>query len=140
MATPPDERGRDPAMDSASLYREEVYTDRKVGTLRVLNPVKPDGSPDATRETIYTGEAQVLTPAGALPISFDVPAASLAAAVDGYAAAAKVGLEQVMRELKELRRQQQSSLVIPQGGGGVGGMGGLGGLGGLPGGGKIQLP
>ena len=40
-----------------------------------------------------------------------------------------------MRDLQELRRQQASSIVVPQGG-----MGGLGGPGGLPGGGKIQMP
>jgi hypothetical protein len=42
-----------------------------------------------------------------------------------------------MRELQELRRQQSSSIVIPQAGAGA--LGGLGG-GGLGGGGKIQLP
>jgi hypothetical protein len=41
-----------------------------------------------------------------------------------------------MKDLQELRRQQASSIVVPQGG-----MSGLGGPGGLPGaGGKIQIP
>jgi hypothetical protein len=39
-----------------------------------------------------------------------------------------------MKDLQELRRQQASSIVVPQGG-----MGGLPG-GGMPGGGKIQIP
>ena len=65
-------------MDAASLYREEIYTDRKVGTLRVLQPVKSDGSPDTLRKTVYQGEAQLMTNMGPLPISFDIDAASLA--------------------------------------------------------------
>ncbi len=36
MATDPGTRVADAAMDETSLYREEIYTDRKIGTLRVL--------------------------------------------------------------------------------------------------------
>ena len=35
---------RDPTMDAKSLYREEIYTDRKMGTLRVMLPVTADGA------------------------------------------------------------------------------------------------
>jgi hypothetical protein len=119
-------------MDAASLYREEVYTDRAAATLRVLVPVTKDGAPDASRPTIYTGEAQILTNMGPLPISFEIDADNLADAVAGYGDAAKAGIEHAMRELQEMRRQQSSSLVIPQGG--------MPGLGGGGGGGKIQLP
>ena len=49
MAADPTTRGSEAAMDVKSLYREEIYTDRKVGTLRVLIPVKSDGSPDTSR-------------------------------------------------------------------------------------------
>jgi hypothetical protein len=80
------------------------------------------------------GEAQIMTNAGPLPISFEVEAANLGEAVDGFAAAAKEAIERTVRDLQELRRQAASSIVVPQGG-----MGALGG-GGLGGGGKIQLP
>ncbi len=131
---------RDPAMDPNALYREEIYTDRKLGTLRVMVPVTAMGAVDPTRPTIYTGEAQLMTNMGPLPISFDIEAKTLAEAVANYAEAAKVGIEQTMRELAELRRQQSSGLVIPsaatasalKGGGGIPGLGG--------GGGKIQMP
>ncbi len=126
----------DAKMDPASLYREEIYTDRKIGTLRVLVPVKVDGAPDAARATLFQGEAQLMTAAGPLPISFEVEGASLAEAIQNYAAAAKEGVERAVRELQEMRRQAQSSLVIPQGGLPPGALGG----GGLGGGGKIQLP
>jgi hypothetical protein len=131
-------RPSDAAMDATSLYREEIYTDRKVGTLRVLVPVTEDGSPDAARPTIFQGEAQLMTNMGPLPISFDIEASNLAEAVARYGEATKVGVERAMRELQELRRQASSSIVIPPAGASLP-PGGLGG-GGLGGGGKIQLP
>ena len=115
MATDPS-RLTEAKMDLASLYREEIFTDRKVGTLRVLVPVKADGSTDAARETIYQGEAQLMTQMGPLPISFDVEAKNLGEAVANYGEAAKVGIERAMRELQEMRRQSQSSIVIPEAG------------------------
>ncbi|GIK86208.1 MAG: hypothetical protein KJ018_11350 [Burkholderiales bacterium] len=136
---------REPTMDPRELYREEIYTDRKLGTLRVMQPVRTDGSPDATRATLYIGEAQLMTNMGPLPISFEIEATSLADAVARYGDAAKVGVEQTLRELQEMRRQASSSLIVPPAGAAsalTGGGGALGGLpgGGLPGGGKIQLP
>ncbi len=127
----------DPKMDPASLYREDIITDRKVGTLRMLTPLKSDGSADAGRPIVYTGEAQIMTGAGPLPISFEIEATSLADAVNKFGDAAKEAIERTLRELQELRRQAASSIVVPQGGLPPGG--GLGG-GGLGGGGKIQLP
>ena len=122
-------------MDAATLYREDTITDRKVGTLRVLTPIKTDGTPDAARPVIYTGEAQILTGAGPLPIGFEIEANSLSDAVAKFAPAAKEAIERTVRDLQEMRRQAASSIVVPQGG-----MGALG-PGGMPGGGgKIQLP
>jgi len=136
---PADPRTPDAAMDATSLYREEIVTDRKVGTIRLLVPVKADGSPDATRTTIYTGDAQIMTNMGALPVSFEIEAKDLAEAVAKYGEAAKVGIERTMRELQELRRQASSGLIVPPPGTASALTGG-GSLGGLGGGGKIQLP
>jgi len=133
MAADTSPRPAEASMDAKSLYREEIYTDRKVGTLRVLVPVKSDGTPDPARPTVFQGEAQLMTNMGPLPISFDIEAKDLAEAVANYAEATKSGVERAMRELQEMRRQASSSLVIPQGGAGLP-------PGGLGGGGKIQLP
>ena len=147
MADNPQNRTADPQMDAASLYREEIFTDRKIGTIRRLTPVKADGSTDTAREVVYIGEAQILTQIGPLPLSFEIPARSLEEAVKQFGAATKQAIEQAMKELQELRRQATSSLVIPQPGAGPfgpgglpGGPGGFGGPGGLLGGGKIKLP
>lgn len=106
----------DAKMDVEALYREEIYTDRRVGTLRVLQPVTPAGAADPARPTVYQGEAQLVTSVGPLPISFEIEATNLADAVAGYGDAAKVGVDRAMRELQQMRREQQSSIVIPDAG------------------------
>jgi hypothetical protein len=105
--------GRRAAMDSTQVYREETFTDRKVGTIRRLTPVSADGGADETRPVLFIGQAQVMTPMGAVPISFELEAATLNAAIDKFGDAAEQAVQQTMRELQELRREQASSLVIP---------------------------
>src|SRR5438552_4652053 len=135
MADEPGTRAVEARMDGASLYREEIYTDRAAGTIRALIPVTRDGGPDHTRTTVYVGEAQILTNMGPLPISFEIQASSLGEAVQSYADAAKEGVERAMRELQELRRQASSSILVPGASAGL-----AGGLPPPPGGGKIKLP
>lgn len=131
-------------MDASSLYREEIYTDRRIGTIRVMVPVTSKGDDDSARDRTYIGEAQIMTQMGPLPVTFEINADSLEAAVTGYAGAAKTAIERTVKELQELRREAASSIVLPgQGGGAFGpGAGGLGGMGGMGGGrgGKIQMP
>jgi hypothetical protein len=140
MAQGNERRGMDPSMDPAALYLEEVFTDRRVGTIRRLTPVKPDATTDVGRPVLYLGETQVMTQVGTLPIAFEIPASTLEDAAKQFGNLAKEAIERTMKELQELRRQAASSIVVPQGGMPGGGMGGMGGLGGAGGGGKIQLP
>jgi hypothetical protein len=132
MAERPDSRLPEPKMDPNALYREEIYTDRQIGTIRVLNPVKTDGSVDAARPTLFVGEAQIYTTMGTLPLSFELDASNLQEAVASYAPAAKEAVERAVRELDEMRRQAASSIVVPRGGAGAIPPPGLGG--------KIQMP
>ena len=123
-------------VDPNSLFLEEVFTDRRIGTIRRLTPVKDDGQRDPSKQVLYVGETQVLTPAGALPIGFEITAGSLKEAADKFGQLAKEAIERTVKELQEMRRQAASQIVVPQGplpplGGGGGGLGG---------GGKIQMP
>lgn len=135
MAQQQNSRSISLTMDPASVYREDLYTDRKVGTIRCLTPVKSDGAADPSRKPVYVGEAQIMTPMGALPVSFEIDAPTLRDAIAQYGAAATEAVERTVKELQDLRRQAASGIVIPQGGLPPGGLppGGLGG-------GKIQLP
>ena len=109
--------GRQAAMDATQVYREETFTDCKVGTIRRLNPVTADGMPDEKRPVVFVGQAQVMTPMGAVPISFELEGLTLSAAIEKFGAAAEEAVRQTMRELQEMRREQASSLVIPDGAG-----------------------
>jgi hypothetical protein len=130
MATRNDQAGAELKLDPAALYLEEIFTDRRVGTIRRLTPVKNDGERDEARAMLYVGETQVLTPAGALPIAFEIGAGSLEEAAEKFGPLAKEAIERTVKELQELRRQAASSIVVPQGP--LPGVGGAGG--------KIQIP
>jgi len=126
-------QGEQIAMDAGQLCREDVFTDNRVGTIRRLTPVTPDGEVDESRPVVYVGSTQVLTPAGALPLSFELPGHTLAEAVDGFGEAARQAVERTMEELKELQRQAASQIVVPKAGMDPGSLGGMGG-------GSIKLP
>ena len=68
---------RQATMDATQVYREETFTDRKVGTIRRLMPVTADGGVDTTRPVLFVGQAQVMTPMGAVPISFELEASPI---------------------------------------------------------------
>lgn len=124
-----DDKQTEPRMNADGLYREDVFTDQRVGTVRRLVPVRADGSDDPSRKTMFIGQATVMTPMGSLPLSFELEAADLAAAVKAFGPAAQQAIEDAARELQELRRQAASSIVIPEAGSaalkGVGGKGGI---------------
>jgi hypothetical protein len=104
----------DPSFDVNSLYREDLYSDRRVGTIRQLTPVRGDGSTDPTRAVSYVGQISVMTPMGTLPISFEIPATDLTGAAEGFAEAAKVAMDETMRELAQMRREAASSIIVPE--------------------------
>ncbi len=131
MATKP-ETTNEIKVDPKQLYLEEIFTDRRVGTIRRLTPVTKDGVRDQGRAVLYVGETQVLTPAGALPIAFEIGAGSLEEAAEKVGQLAKEAIERTVKELQEMRRQAASSIVVPQGP--------LPPMGGPAGGGKIQMP
>ena len=120
----------DVQMEANSLYREETFTDRRVGTLQILTPVNSDGTTDSTRQAVYVGQTQILTPAGALPLNFELEANSLQEAVEKFGDGAKSALSDAMQRLDEMRREAASSIIVP----------GSGGAGGGPPGGGLQVP
>lgn len=128
-----DERQQmDISMNGGELYREDVFTDRRVGTIHRMTPVKSDGSEDDSRQVVWVGQAQMMTPAGTLPLHFELEAENLQQAVERFGEAARKAADETMERLKELRREAASSIVTPDqlGGGGGGQFGGQGGQGG----------
>lgn len=120
-------------IDPDALYREEIFTDRRAGTIRQMTPIDRNGAPDPKRKLLFVGEMQLMTPMGTLPLAFEIDAPTLAQAAEKFPELARVAMERTAKELQQLRREAASSIVVPERGAGFG-------PGGLPGGGKIQLP
>ena len=120
------------ALNREELFKEESYTDRKVGTIKKLIPIKDDESIDESRSTIYIGQTQMMTPMGALPLNFEIQAENLSDAITQFSIEAQKSVEETLAEIQRIQREQASSIVIPgQGqspqampGGMSGGMGG----------------
>jgi hypothetical protein len=123
----------DVQLDAAGLYREEVFTDRRAGTIRKLTPVTASGADDSTRHVLFSGQTQLLTPAGVLPLVFEIEADTLEDALAKFPEGVKGALEQAIDEAREMRREQASRIVVPEVGGGMGPGPGAGG-------GKIKFP
>lgn len=100
-------------MNAAQLYREEMITDRKMGVIHVLTPVTATGATDLTRTPIYTGEVQIMTQMGPLPISFEIQATNLEEAVKLYGEAAKKGVQDTIEKMQQMRREAASKIVTP---------------------------
>lgn len=122
-------------LDANGLYREDVFTDRRAGSIRRLTPVTADGAADATRPVLFSGQTQLLTPAGVLPLGFEIEARTLEEALKKFPEGVKVALEQAIDEARELRREAASRIVVPEVGGGLGPTAGP-----AAGGGKIKFP
>jgi hypothetical protein len=122
-------------IDADNMYREEAFSDLKVGSIRRLVPITAAGEDDSSRATRYEGQASLMTPAGSLPLSFELDADTLAGAIEQFPQAVNAAAERAINELKELQRQQDQKIQVPGQGGFGGGQGGFGGAGG----GRIQF-
>ena len=129
----PDQGLPDIQLDSSALYREDVYTDRRAGTIRVMTPVTVDGAVDHARPVLYAGQTQLMTPGGVLPLMFEIEADSLSQAIQRFPEAVKHALEEAIEEAREMRREAASRIVVPE-------AGGAGPLGAPPAGGRIKFP
>lgn len=99
--------------DRDNLYQEEVFTDLRVGSIRRLTPLNPDGSRDMGRKQVFMGQAQLLSPAGPLPIQCAIDATSLDEAMEKFPQAVDAAVEQLVKEAEEIRRHEASKIVVP---------------------------
>lgn len=116
-------------MDGANLYREETITDLHTGTIKILTPIKQDGSPDSARTPIFMCQTELMSNAGMIPVSAPIEAANLTEAVNKFPAAVKQAVDEMVRRVQEYQREQASRIVTPgelggphMGGGGKGGL------------------
>ncbi|HYC55330.1 MAG TPA: hypothetical protein VEL28_10400 [Candidatus Binatia bacterium] len=101
-------------VDRNNLYREDVFTDLRVASIRRLIPIKADGSDDTSRPTLFTAETQILTPQGLVPVHAPVEAATLQEAIDKFPEAIQAGVDRMIEEAREMRRQAANRIITPQ--------------------------
>ena len=104
-----------------NLYREESFTDLKTASIRCLTPVKLDGTADGSRQKIYIGHTQLMSPQGPIPLQVRLNAGTMEEAIDRFPAAmqnemAKM-IEQARKMQQEMEREEQrqkSNLILPR--------------------------
>ena len=103
-------------MDVNNLYREEIFTDVKVGAIRRLSPIKADGSDDDNREVLFMGNTQLLSPAGQpVPIQCVIKAKTLEEAIEKFPEAVNQTVTQIMDEARKQQAKEESSPIITPG-------------------------
>jgi hypothetical protein len=127
----------DVQVDLANLYREEVFTDLRIATIRRLVPVRADGTTDDSRSPLFSAQTTLMSQAGPLPVEAPIDAATLEEAAAKFPQAIQEAVDRLVEEAREMRRREASRIVVPGAmppggmpGGGGGGPGGGGILGG----------
>lgn len=104
-------------VDKENLYQEESITDLKIATIQRLVPIKPDGSTDDGRDTVFIGRTQLNSPQGPVPIQAKLEAKSLEEAMDLFPAAMEAETRKVVEAFKKMQEQQQqkqdSRIIVP---------------------------
>ena len=100
-------------LDESNLYKEEVFTDLRVGSLKQLTPVTKTGERDLGRPMVFVGETQLMSQVGPLPVQTRIEAENLAAAMEKFPAAIQTAVEAMIDEVKELQRKEMSRIVVP---------------------------
>ena len=103
-------------IDRSNLYREESFSDLKIGGIKRLTPVKADGSEDKTRRTVYIGHTSIVTPNGPLPLQAVIQAKQLQQAVKNFPDAMQAAVDKLAEEVKKMKDKQSSSIIAPGGG------------------------
>ena len=119
-------------VDTGNLYHEETFTDLKVATIQKLSPIKTDGSPDSSRQVVFSGRTNILTQMGPMPVNCELPGPTLKEAIDAFPEAIKKAVEEMAEEARKMMAERQSSIVVPKPGAGM--------VPGAGGGGNIQMP
>ena len=100
-------------LDETNLYKEEVFTDLRVGSLKQLTPVTKEGERDLARPMVYVGETQLMSQVGPLPVQTRIEAENLQAAIERFPAAIQTAVEAMIDEVKEHQRKEMSRIVVP---------------------------
>ena len=114
MSSPERKPVSDIKVNVSNLYREEVFTDLTVATIRRLLPVKADGSLDTSRPSVFVGETTVMSGAGTVPIQCPLEAKTLEEAIAKFPEAINSAVQELIAEVRRIQRQEASRIVVPR--------------------------
>ena len=103
----------DITVDTSNLYREEVFTDLRVASIRKMVPIHADGSDDTSREPLFTGQTTLMSAAGPVPVQCALEAKTLEEAAAMFPEAVKQAVERMVEEAREIQRREASRIVTP---------------------------
>jgi hypothetical protein len=91
-------------VDRNNLYREDSVTDIKVAAIRRLTPIKADGSDDDSRDPIFMGQTQLMSPSGPLLLQSLLEARTLEEAIEEFPVAMQ---KEVEKSMAQAEKEQQ---------------------------------
>jgi hypothetical protein len=107
-------------VDRDNLYREDSITDLKTASIRCLTPVNSDGVVDDSREKIFVGHTQLMSPQGMVPLQAKLEASNFDEAMDRFPAAMQKAMEEMIenarrmhQEQEQQRRDNESRIIVP---------------------------
>jgi len=103
----------DLSVNEDNLYQEEFFTDFDMASIRRLTPVKPNGIRDKSRNLVFVGNLNLMTPQGPLPIQAAIEAKHLKEAIEKYPDAMKDALREMQEKVKKLQQEKESKIIIP---------------------------
>ena len=99
--------------NQSNLYQEEIFTDLSTASIHRFTPVKPNGEMDKNRKILFVGHTRIMTQQGPFPIQFPIDAKNLQQAMDKIPDALEQALEQIAEEAKEIKRREDSRIIVP---------------------------
>jgi len=100
-------------LDRHNLYREESFTDLKLGSIKRLSPIQVDGTADLSRSPRFLGQTQLMSQMRPVPVNCDIEARTPEEATDRFPAAINTAVEAMLDEAREIRRQDAGRIVMP---------------------------
>ena len=88
-------------VDRNNLYREDSVTDIKVAAIRRLTPIKSDGSDDDSRDPIFMGQTQLMSPSGPILLQSILEAKTLEEAMDKFPSAMQKEVDKAVAQAEK---------------------------------------
>ncbi|CAB5131012.1 hypothetical protein D3OALGA1CA_3226 [Olavius algarvensis associated proteobacterium Delta 3] len=96
-------------VDKHNLYREENFIDLQSASIRCLTPIKPDGTLDESREKVFVGHTQLMSPQGPVPLHAPLKVSTLEEAMTNFPEAMQHAMEEMIENVKRMQQEQEQS-------------------------------